>query len=891
MTGRSFMAWPTALGAVLAAFGAAAPGQAAAPAEGALRLHVPSPDWRDQILYFALTDRFDDGEPANNDQGAGEFRPGSPAHHQGGDFAGLQRRLDYIRGLGATALWITPPVSNLWWDPQAGSSGYHGYWARHFAEVDAHLGTLADYQRLSDALHRRGMYLVQDIVVNHTGNFFGYPGGWDARAPAAQWQANAGTLPSPRPTQPPFDRNDPRSAEQRRDGIYHWTPDVRDYTQGQQVLHWQMSGLDDLNTSHPQVRRALRASYGHWIRAVGVDAFRIDTAFYVPPSFFDDFLHAGDPAAPGIARVARQTGRQAFFSFGEGFAIDAPGASAGTRLIERYATRPDGRLRLPGMLNFPLYGSLGAVFARGAPTAELAQRIQAMMRLHRSPHHLPSFVDNHDVDRFLAGGSPAGLKQALLALMTLPGIPVLYYGTEQGFTAQRAAMFAAGEGSGGRDHFDTEAPLYRWLQRATALRHAQPALRRGTPTLLRSSEAGPGVLAWRMDHAGQRLLVAFNTAAQPALLDALAVGARPGAMLQGVFAIDGEPTALQADRQGRISTVLPPLSGQVWAVPAAGAKRAAPPRLRHAGARPAAGTAPTLAPPLLDAERDRLLARGRAAPGQALQIVLDGDLHGAATAMAGPDGRWQATLDTGALIDPQARHRLVAWDAASGRASNAQTLRVPRRWTLLAEQADPAGDDQGRDGATRYPSDAGWGANRQMDLRGLRVWRAAGALKIELAMHRLTRSWNPANGFDHVALTLFLGRPGAADGLAEMPLQHGQLPDGMRWQLRLRAHGWSNALFAAAGASASHEGTPVAPGALLGTNPARHTITFTLPAAALRAVHGADAAQALAGLQLYVNTWDWDGGYRERSAQPGSHTPGGAPGARVMDEIGPLTLP
>ena len=89
---------------------------------------------------------------------------------------------------------------------------------------------------------------------------------------------------------------------------------MRDYTRRQQVLGWQMSGLDDLNTEHPAVRRALRASYGHWIREAGVDAFRIDTAFYVPPAFFDDFLHAPDAAAPGIARVARQTGRRDFFS-------------------------------------------------------------------------------------------------------------------------------------------------------------------------------------------------------------------------------------------------------------------------------------------------------------------------------------------------------------------------------------------------------------------------------------------------------------------------------------------------------------------------------------------------------------------------------------------------
>ncbi|MFM8736541.1 MAG: alpha-amylase family glycosyl hydrolase, partial [Betaproteobacteria bacterium] len=88
--------------------GGAAP---AAPASS-LKLHVPSPDWRDQVIYFVVTDRFADGNPRNNDQGAGEFDPRQPSRYSGGDLVGLRQRLDYIQGLGATTLWITPPVAN-----------------------------------------------------------------------------------------------------------------------------------------------------------------------------------------------------------------------------------------------------------------------------------------------------------------------------------------------------------------------------------------------------------------------------------------------------------------------------------------------------------------------------------------------------------------------------------------------------------------------------------------------------------------------------------------------------------------------------------------------------------------------------------------------------------
>ena len=104
-------------------------------------LHVPSPDWRDQVIYFLMTDRFDNGDPANDDQDAGEFDPADGAKYNGGDLRGVERRLDYIRGLGATAVWITPPVANQWWNPVANYAGYHGYWAENFRQVDPHLGT------------------------------------------------------------------------------------------------------------------------------------------------------------------------------------------------------------------------------------------------------------------------------------------------------------------------------------------------------------------------------------------------------------------------------------------------------------------------------------------------------------------------------------------------------------------------------------------------------------------------------------------------------------------------------------------------------------------------------------------------------------------------------
>ncbi len=168
------------------------------------------------------------------------------------------------------------------------------------------------------------------------------------------------------------------------------------------------------------------------------------------------------------------------------------------------------------------------------------------------PRRLPSFIDNHDVDRWLSVSGEPALKQALLAMMTLPGIPVLYYGTEQGLVAQRASMFAAGWGSGGRDRFDTGAPLFRYTQSVVALRKDNRGFSRALPQMLQASGAGPGVLAWRTEHEGQVRLVVFNTADAPRFVDNLDVGPAH-APLRRLFDIHGDaPERLAADGQGRV---------------------------------------------------------------------------------------------------------------------------------------------------------------------------------------------------------------------------------------------------------------------------------------------------------------------------------------------------
>ena len=835
-------------------------------------LHVPSPDWREQIIYFVMLDRFNDGDAGNNNQGAGEYDPKRNSHYSGGDLPGLTNKISYIKNLGATAVWITPPVANQWWSPSVQYSGYHGYWAENLMAVDKHYGSLGDMQNLSRRLHGQGMYLVQDIVVNHMGNYFSYdPKHWNAQNPAQGYKSEA----APGPSQQPFNRNDARDPAQAREAIYHWTPDIRDFTDPTQEHDWQMAGLDDINTENPRVREALRRSYGYWIREAGVDAFRVDTAFYVPQDYFRDFLYAEDPEQPGILRVAEATGRRNFHVFGEGFGIDKPFEETQSRKIESFVRSAEGQPLMPAMINFPLYGTGIDIFAKGHPTREMRHRIEAMMRVHESPHLMPSFVDNHDVDRFLANGGVAALQQNLLLIMTLPGIPVIYYGTEQGFTEQRGAMFKTGFGSGGKDRFDENAPLYRTLQTMTALRKSNKVFTHGQPTVLKDSATGAGVLVYRMRHGKEDALVLFNTADSPHLLENLDTGRPAGSLWRTAYTLTPFASTLTVGGNGRLSAVLPPRAGIVL-VPANGA-----------AAKPTAAAALRIDPLPETVEGDTLEVRGRNGNAEPFQLAINDDLAQAVTVTPAADGRWQTRLPIDSLAESREPHHVVAWQESRASASETRTFHIRRSWQTLLEYADPRGDDRGRSGALRYPSDPSFGENHQGDIEHLSVQRAGNTLRVVLRLRSMTQFWNPPNGFDHVAVTAFLQLPGHTGGSTLMPQQNGSLPGGMRWHYRLRTHGWSNAWFSAEGADAANEGRISSPGAQVIANAEARTLTITIPAKAL----GNPAS--MSGIRLYLNTWDYDGGYRGLSPEGGGMIFGGdrTDGIKVLDETDVLVLP
>lgn len=475
------------LGAILLASCGGTPAtQSKQTAAKELMLHVPSPDWRDQVIYFLMLDRFNDGDPSNNDLGANEYDPHKESHWSGGDIQGVIDQLDYIKNMGATAVWTTPQVANQWWSKGVNYGGYHGYWATDFSAVDQHYGDLATYQQLSDKLHRNGMYLIQDIVVNHVGNFFNYNGDYNPKDTAENFflYEEADAL-QPAPVQPPFDKIDRLNPEHAAADIYNWTPNIVDFLDPVQQFTYQLPGLADINTRNPVVIDTFKQTYGDWIRKAGVDAFRIDTVRYVEPEFFHHFMHDQD----GIRAIAKETGRDGFLAFGEVFETSLPLQNDAEQRLVKYLGTTDYPI-LDAVIDFPLYADLNAVFGQGQPTSYMAYRLNQHMQMYTDPYLTPNFIDNHDTVRFLSAGNKQGFKQAYATIFTIPGIPVIYQGSAQLMEATRTAMFKGGF-EAERDYFDQSTEMYQFIQRLSALRKSNKVLTRGDFEILRDSETAP----------------------------------------------------------------------------------------------------------------------------------------------------------------------------------------------------------------------------------------------------------------------------------------------------------------------------------------------------------------------------------------------------------------
>jgi glycosidase len=872
------------------------PVQPATKAEIAKYLQVPSPDWRDQVVYFIMPDRFNDGNPANSDQKAGEFDPADGRKYSGGDLAGVTAKLDYIKGLGATAIWITPPVANQWWDSQVQYGGYHGYWGENFMAMDKHMGSLEDYQLLSASLHKNGMYLIQDIVPNHTGNFFRFEGAADPDNPTKGFSLNTKTVPVNKPSQKPFDQNDFTKKADRDKAVYHWTPSIVNFNSKTEMQQNQLSDLDDINTENPVVRTALRQSYNYWIKNAGVDGFRIDTIKYVPHDFWNDFHWSEEKAAPGVMKYAQSLGKKNFITFGEDWETNAPYVDKSDKTMANFLGTADTP-ELGSVLNFSLRDDLADVFAKGRPTDQLSFRFKSQYKNFPDPGLLFTFIDNHDMDRFATGADQTAVKQALLFLMTVPGVPVIYYGTEQGFTETRASMFAAGYGSGGKDHFDTQAPLYQFIKELAALRKAEKEFTRGKLQVLRDSSQA-GVFAYSMTWQGRTAVVAFNTAGSRMLLDNALTGLPEGTVLQRLAGLNDDAAAVyRTGKDGLLNATLPPRSAVVLAASAdvaAAVKKAAP--------LPASlpGAVPPISGPVAALPKDKdgvftfadnqTIAGSLPAGLTNPRLILDGNLDSAVALAPAADGSFSLLLPVDHLGNGN-HSAVVAATAADGSSwiSPAWRFKIDLAYTTVVKYDDPVGDDRGPGGQYKYPKH--YSFTNQNDIKAIELATAGQNLQVRVTMAGpISTAWGPPNGFDHVAFYLYIRLPGASGGATVLPNQDAATPAGFAWQRLAFFGGWNAMLFNDTGAGPKSYGMAVAPAGQIQVDKAKNQIVFTFTGPAL----GSPAS--LKGTAVYLTTWDYDGlesANRKLTVDGGDYIYGnGQPGQPlVMDDTPVLLVP
>lgn len=543
----------------------------------ALAMLAPAPatDYRsrlpeDEVIYFVLPDRFENGDRSNDMGGlAGDptttgFDPTHKGYFHGGDFKGLTKRLDYIQSLGVTAVWVAPVFKNkaVQGRPGQQSAGYHGYWITDFTQVDPHLGTNADFKTLVDAVHARGMKFYMDIVANHTADVIkiaecavqedcpyrsiadypyqrrggltgppintGFAGERDGSA------ANFAKLTDPSyaytVTVPPAEKDIKRPAW-LNDPIYY-------HNRGNSTFRGELSttgdfiSLDDIFTENPRVISGMIEIYSSWIDDYGVDGFRIDTAQHVDATFWQSFV-------PAILARAKTRGIPNFHIFGEVATGEMDPAHTAVN------TRVD---KLPSVLDFSFGRAVIDVVSGAAGTDELAKLFRADPLYEGGAEaalRLPTFLGNHDAGRFpmlVKHFAPKAddadlLKRDMLGhamLLTLRGVPTIYSGDEQGFVGKggdqdaRQDMFASKVASYNEDkllgtkattaqpNFVPGHPLYREISELARIRTSHPALTRGRQ-LVRYSQDKPGLFAVsRFDPGnGREMLLLFNSSNQP----------------------------------------------------------------------------------------------------------------------------------------------------------------------------------------------------------------------------------------------------------------------------------------------------------------------------------------------------------------------------------------
>jgi len=441
--------------------------------------------FNDSVIYFAVVDRFFNGNPGN-DKGfnSDSFDPARSDwfKYWGGDLTGVVKKIDYLKELGCSALWLTPifdQIDGLVDVEGRGMAAYHGYWAKDFKRLDEHLAGSPDdvrvfssdntvVDRLVRSLHAAGMRLVLDIVCNHSSPTQRVDTGGK---PVKGEIYDDGKLLT--------------SYEDDKLGWYHRNGGVNNWCDKAQVENAELCGLADFNESRIGYRNYIKDAMRMWLDK-GADAFRVDTVKHMPLWFWQEFVSDMVFHRPDL------------FVFGEWFQ-----GGCYDDLSVHFANKSG-----MGMLDFSLQRALQDCLAKGAgPGFELVAGVFSRDALFDDCRHLVSFLDNHDMPRFMsAGASPARVDMGLALILTCRGTPCIYYGTEQ---------YLHNDTNGGADPYnrpmmekwDTGTTAFRLIKKLAAVRKENPAVQSGSH---RQKYLSPDVYAYTRVYRDNCCLAVFN---------------------------------------------------------------------------------------------------------------------------------------------------------------------------------------------------------------------------------------------------------------------------------------------------------------------------------------------------------------------------------------------
>lgn len=457
---------------------------------------------QNDVIYLIMPDRFANGDPTNDDPAVskGLYDRSKPRRYHGGDLQGVINRLPYLKDLGVTALWLNPVYDNNnqldqkeVYDNEP-TTGYHGYGAVDFYAVEEHFGDVNKFRELVQTAHKLGLKIIQDQVANHTGPY--HP--WVNDPPTPTWfnGTEASHIDENWQTHLVMDQ--------------HATPELL-----KPVLDgWFVNILPDLNQNDPETARYLIQNTLWWIGMTGLDAIRQDTLPYVPRKFWNEWMTAIKREFPNVNVV--------------GETLD--GLPAQVAFFQGGAKRWDGvDSRIDTEFDYPLYFPIRRAFAQGQSVRQLVD-ILNQDYLYPAPDKLVTLIGSHDVQRFMneAGATVKGLKLAFAFLLTMRGIPQLYYGDEiamrggndpdnrRDFPGGWPTDLNADQRNAFEDSGRTaeENEIFNYLKKLLSLRASLPELRTGELKHLHISDQAY-VYSRSISYRMWETIVAINNADKP----------------------------------------------------------------------------------------------------------------------------------------------------------------------------------------------------------------------------------------------------------------------------------------------------------------------------------------------------------------------------------------